>query len=90
MKVLQSEIESIQNNNYRLKFRIPTDVGLADMRKIHRDRAASRDARKKEAERGLRSYIEALESGDVTVSELAPELRTAVARHLGEPFVDSR
>ena len=71
MEQLRTEIESIQNSDYRLKFRIPTDEELDHMRKIHRELTASEQDRAKGAERGLRSVIEALDRGEISLDDPA-------------------
>ena len=90
MEVLRREMESIQNDNYRLTFRLPTDSELEEMRQIHRDLTASERARVDEAERELRSLVEALERGEVSISDLPLHLRTAAAKHFGGRLGDSR
>ena len=89
MNDLRTEIESIRDNNFRLKFRIPTDEELEDIRQIHRDLTASERARANEAERGLRSFIEALERGEITMTDLPMQLKTAAAKYFGGSAGDS-
>ena len=93
MNELQSEIESIKNNDYKLKFRIPTDEQLSEMRRIHRELTASEQARANEAETALRNFFEALKRGDTSIEELPMELKTDVAnyfaKHLGGPVDDA-
>ena len=89
METLQEEIESIRSDDYKLRFRIPSDEELENMRKIHRERTAGEKAKVDKAARELRSLVESLERGDVSIADLPTELRTAVARHLGENASDS-
>ncbi len=94
MNELQAEIESIKNNDYKLKFPIPTDGQLSEMRRIHRELTASERARANEAETALRNFFEAVKRGRISFDELPIELKTEVAdyfaRHLGDPIDDTR
>ena len=89
MNQLEMEIESIRSNNYRLRFRVPTDEELETMGRIHRDLTASERDKLRRAERGLRSFVEALERGEVSIDDLPLDLKTSIARHLGRPGIDS-
>ena len=94
MNELLAEIESMKNNDYRLKFRIPTDDQLREMRRIHRELSASERARANEAETALRNFFEALKRGDTSVEDLPIELRTDMAiyfsNYLGDSADDAR
>ena len=83
MTKLQDEIESIQNNNYRLTFQLPTDEELESMRQIHRDLTSSEKARVDEAARALRDIVQALDRGEISADDLPSELKSGAARHLG-------
>ena len=87
---LEKEIESIRSNSYRLRFRVPTEEELETMRRIHRDLTATERDKLKKAERGLRSFVEALERGEISIDDLPMRLKTSVAKHLGGPGGDSR
>ena len=81
MKELQEEIDRIGKNNYRLSFRIPTQPQLEKMRQIHRELTADERARMQRATSDLKSFLDALERGDVVVENLPLELRTAVVKY---------
>ena len=81
---LQKEIESIRNDDFRLSFRLPTDTELDNMRQIHRDLTASEKAKMDKAESNLRNFLDALEHREISVSDLPIELRSALAKILGE------
>ena len=93
MNELQAEIESIKNNDFKLKFHIPSDEQLSEMRRIHRELTASERARANEAEAALRTFVAALKRGDTSIEELPIELKTNVAnyfaKYLGEPTDDA-
>ena len=82
MRVLQREIDSIRSNNYRLRFSVPTDEELQNIRQIHRDTTARERARVDEAERGLRIFVDALDRGEISLNDMPMHLRTSIARHL--------
>lgn len=81
MSGLRGEFEAIKANGYRLRFRIPTSEELAKIRQIHRELTADERGRAQKAERELRSLVEALEKGDVSVENLPVRLRVAIAKH---------
>lgn len=81
MVELQKEVDRIVKNNYRLEFRIPTVQQLERIRQIHRELSADERTRMQRAMSELRSFIEALERGDITIENLPLELRTAVAKY---------
>ena len=89
MHQLKTEIETIQNNDYRLRFQVPTDEQLENLRRIHRDLSASERDKLQKAEKDLRSFIEALEHGDVTIDDLPMRLKTAIAKYLGNTSNES-
>ena len=83
MATLQHEIESIQNNNYRLTFQLPTDSELESMRQIHRDLTPSEKTRLDEAERSLREILKLIDRGEISPDDFPAELRSDAARRLG-------
>ena len=89
MAELEREIESIRNAHYRLRFRVPTDEQLESMRRIHRDLTASEMDKLRQAEKGLHSFIEALERGEISMDDLPMRLKTSMARHFGGPGSDT-
>ena len=89
MDELRKEIDLISGHDYRLQFRVPTHEELEHIRQIHRDLTASERARINEAEKGLRTFIEALERGEITIEDLPMQLRTAMAKYWARPPSDS-
>ena len=82
MLALQEEISEIKSNGFRLRFTVPTDDQLENMRRIHRDLTASERARINSANDGLRSFIEVLERGDMSMHDIPLELRAALQKYL--------
>ena len=88
MLALQQEIEAIKTNAFRLRFTIPTEDELANIRRIHRDLTASESARITNAHDGLRSFIDALEHGDMFMRDIPLELRAALRKYLTGDIAD--
>ena len=90
MKELEGEIEAIRTNNYQLKFTIPTDEELSQIRRINRDLTSGEQARIQEAQRNLTALVEAFGRGDISIDDVPPHLKTAVVQiFLGGASLDS-
>ena len=63
MEKLQTEIDAIRSNDFRLSFCIPTDAELHEMRQIHREQTAHERARANEAATGLGKFLKAVKPG---------------------------
>jgi superfamily I DNA and RNA helicase len=83
MQAVIQELESVEKNQYRLSFRIPTREQLAKIRRIHRDVSREELARIQKVERGLTEALEAIRRGEILTDDLSPELRSALASVLG-------
>lgn len=83
MVQLQKEIEGITQNDFQLKFNIPTAGELAEIRQIHRELTVSERSRAQKAQRDLGAFIEALDRGDISIDNLPFEMRAAAARYFG-------
>jgi superfamily I DNA and RNA helicase len=77
---LEREVREVRKRDFRLELKIPTPPELAKMRQLHRERTAGERARIKEAEKGLKNFVEALERGDLVLENLPPDLRTAITK----------
>ena len=77
MDIIKKEAQKCINNNYTLKFRVPTLDELEKMRLIHRDRTEEEKKKIKEASKALKSIIELIEKGELD-STVLPELNTLV------------
>jgi superfamily I DNA and RNA helicase len=84
MKHIVSEIEKIAKNNYQLSLRIPTQDELLKIRRIHRD-LSDREKRKiRSAEKGLKEFIEALNSGVLDIESLPPKYKSMLEKYFSE------
>ena len=88
MTDLEAEIDKICSNGYRLKFSVPTDDQLASMRRLHRDLSAGEKDTLKRVEDRLRTAVEEMERGGISIDDLASELRTTIAKRFGLPTRD--
>ena len=90
MDDLRAEIDSIRENNYRLQFTFPTDEELAQIRRINREPASGEQAKSREAQRVLTSFVEAFDRGDISIEDIPPHLKTAVVQiFMGGGRIDS-
>jgi superfamily I DNA and RNA helicase len=76
MAPIATEVRTVIERQFQLEFKIPTPEELATIRHIHRERPAQHQASLKRATKGLTTFLEALERGEVDVADLPPELRT--------------
>ncbi|MDE2935659.1 MAG: ATP-binding domain-containing protein [Chloroflexota bacterium] len=89
MEVIESEANSIRDEGFQLRFRVPTETELSRIRRIHRELSASEKKDRDRAERGLSDFIETMERGDLSIDEIPPRLRTALARIIAELQIDA-
>ena len=91
MTDLKAEIDSIQQNNYRLQFTIPTEKELAQIRRINREHASGEQARSREANRVLNLFVEAFDRGEISLEDIPPHLKTAVVQiFMGGADIDGK
>lgn len=76
MPTIENEINEIVSNRYQLKFRIPTESQLATLRHLNRERSAADEKALKQHSEALSSLFSAFESGEMSVDDLPPALRT--------------
>jgi superfamily I DNA and RNA helicase len=72
---LSNEVQKVIDNNYCLKFKVPTPDELEKMRRIHRDMTKKEKDRTQNIERTLESFAELAERGDLSLEQLPPELK---------------
>jgi superfamily I DNA and RNA helicase len=83
MDRLVAEVDVVRDHRFRLDFTVPTPEELAEMRQINRELTAAERSRTRRADKGLDTFIEALERGEVsTVSRLSPGQRAALIKFL--------
>lgn len=88
MKGLHKEIKQVEENNFKLKFKVPTEEERKAMKKIHRDRSADEKAELKKAEDGLKFFLKMVERGDMSLDNLPPDLRTKIGHLINMQSVD--
>jgi superfamily I DNA and RNA helicase len=76
MQTICEEANKVVNMAFKLEFPIPTADELAVMRHIHRERSENEEASMRRAAEGLTTFLDAVERGDIDVSDLPPALRT--------------
>jgi superfamily I DNA and RNA helicase len=82
------EIRAVQMRAFRLEFTIPTATGLADLRRIHRDRSDEELATVKRATRSVSELLDAVERGELDVQDLPASLRTRLLRLVRDEIDD--
>lgn len=81
MERLRDEFEGVVARDFRLEFRVPTDDELQRLRRIHRDMTVDERKRLTSTSDKLADVVDALESGELDVEHLSPELLTRL-RHV--------
>lgn len=81
MTTLQAEIDQVASNGWALKFNIPTREELSTIRQIHRELSDSERQRVRQVEQTLRNLVEAVEGGDLELSDLPLDLRASLAKY---------
>jgi len=78
MQHLASEAQSIIDNNYQLRFKIPTYEELQRHRVLHRDQTPGERQKAKRAEAGLKQFLKAVQSGVIPLETLPPDTQAAI------------
>lgn len=73
MDIIQNEINKCIENSYALKFNVPTNKELEQLRLIHRDRSENEKKKIKNASAMLKTLMELVEKGDIDANAV-PEL----------------
>jgi superfamily I DNA and RNA helicase len=76
MKTVSAEIDKVVAEDFKLRFPVPTAAELEHMRHIHRERPREHEATVRKASAGLEGFLEAIDAGEVELSDLPPALRT--------------
>ncbi len=80
MKLIEDEVEAVKNQEYRLRFTIPTTQRLAQLRHIHRDRPEGEEAAVRRVTEGVSAFLEAVDRGEMDLYDLPPDVRTRLTR----------
>lgn len=75
MTVICNEIKACVNNNYELKFKIPSKAEMEHMKKINRERTSEEKEKVVKAKSSINELIEQIEKGEVDI-ELIPEINS--------------
>lgn len=75
MARLEHEFEQIKANHFMLRFRVPTQQDLAQMRSIHRDMSVDERRRAQDRQDQLRGLVSAFESGEHIPEDVREQLR---------------
>lgn len=84
MATVLAETQEVAQNQYRLRFKIPTYGELQTLRHIHRERSVQDEESVRRATEGLSAFLEAIEQGELDFHDIPPELRTQLIRKLQE------
>ncbi len=79
MAPIAAEVQAVIDNQYRLKFEIPTAEQLVELRHIHRDRPPEHEASIRKASDGLDAFLAGVERGEVELSDLPANLIARLA-----------
>ncbi len=79
MDALIKEVDEVRNHQFKLDFKVPTELELEKIRKIHRELSVGERAKVQKAEKGLNEFLEAVQRGDLPLEGLPSELRTKLA-----------
>ena len=82
MERLQSEIQAARENEFRLKFTVPSAPQLEKMRQIYRARTVAEEQWAEEAVKGAKRLADALQRGEIRFEELPAEIRASLAKHM--------
>ena len=82
MERLQSEIQAARENEFRLKFTVPSTPQLEKMRQIYRERTVAEEQWAEEAVKGAKRLVDALQRGEIRFEELPAEIRASLAKHM--------
>jgi superfamily I DNA and RNA helicase len=80
MAEIEAEVETVRNSGFQLRFEIPTPEALSHLRRIHRERDDEELKSLSRATKSLSELLAALDRGDLDFDDLAPNLRTRLAK----------
>lgn len=77
MEELIKEIDKCVNNNFKLKFKVPTIEEISEMREKHKDRSVEENKRIQKTRNEVKNLISSIESGIMDI-DMVPEIRALV------------
>jgi len=89
METLAQEIRAVIDNDYRLRFKIPTPQELSHIRKLYREPPVGQRERVRGMTLQLRRLLQAFDRGEVDMESLPLDVRAGLAKYLSqEPLPD--
>lgn len=88
MKPLAAEVVSVQDEDYALKFKVPTTAELTRMRRVNRDRSEAEADSVKRATESLEFLLQAFDNGELDIDDLPPRLRTRFMKRMRDSADD--
>lgn len=82
MKPILDETQEVLSKHFVLEFSIPTMDELKELRHLHRDRTVVEEATVRRAAQGVSAFLDAVERGDMDLSDLPPAIRTRLVQQL--------
>ncbi|MCP4104646.1 MAG: ATP-binding domain-containing protein, partial [Desulfobacteraceae bacterium] len=86
---IKEEIETLISKKFTLNFLLPDEAQREKLRIVNRDRTPGEKAKIKQAEDGLKRFIELIEDDEIDFGTLNPDLREKLERILGENEYES-
>ena len=83
MRELESEINAVRQRDFRLEFTIPTEEKLRQLRTIHRDRPRDEIERMIRYQKGLKQFVEAVQTGEISLDDLPADLKRQLRGVIG-------
>jgi len=80
MEQLKTEVDKVVNNDFQLKFTVPSATELAELKKIYREITHG----EREKIRTLSQLADLIEKGDLSVENIPKDLREKIKRQFGQ------
>ncbi len=84
MKRLLKEINRLREDDYKLKFRVPTQEELKEMERVHRTMTPEERELKREQEENLAKTVSAIKRGDLKKSDISVKDRQLLLEFFGK------
>jgi superfamily I DNA and RNA helicase len=88
MDLITAEAQSVKDAQFHLRFKVPSVLELAQLRRVHRDRSQKEVKSLQKVTRSLELVIDALDRDEIDLTDLPPSLRTRLANWLSEEVLD--
>ena len=84
MRSLVKEVDNVFENKFVLDFKIPSELELASLRRIHRDMTEEERRKKQKTLKDLKEALAEIEQGTVNLADLDPQTRQRLKALLSE------